>query len=126
MHSALIIDQPIATRFGRHYLLSDSGIVSVECISYVDISHIEQGSARIYIPNVDREIYVTGIALLELVWLLKPSATEGKRLTWQKNAWIFHNLVAHPVMQLLAFVRLYKWAIWVHDVTVPKPIGYKA
>lgn len=58
---------------------------------------------------------------IEAVMLLKPSALEGKRLRWVKNAWAFHNLVGHPVMQILAWLRLYKAAIRFHDWTTPAP-----
>jgi hypothetical protein len=33
-------------------------------------------------------------------------------------------MIAHPLMQILALVRAYKWAMWIHDVTVPKPTGF--
>jgi hypothetical protein len=50
---------------------------------------------------------------------------EGKRLKWPKFVWCIHNLFAHPITQLLALCKLYKWAFWIHDVTVPKPVGKK-
>lgn len=64
---------------------------------------------------------VHDFAALELVWTLKPSALEGKRFRWYKHAWAFHNLIAHPVMQLLAWCGLYTQAMWVHDATTPRP-----
>lgn len=58
---------------------------------------------------------------IEAVMLLKPSALEGRRLKWPKHAWAFHNLVGHPVMQILAWLRLYEAAIRFHDWTTPAP-----
>jgi hypothetical protein len=68
-----------------------------------------------------QETEARGFDALEAVMALKPSALEGLRLHWNKNAWAVHNLVGHPVMQLLAFARCYKAAMWVHDATVPMP-----
>jgi hypothetical protein len=42
-----------------------------------------------------------------------------------RRAWLVHNLLGHPVMQLLALLRLYRWAFWAHDATVPQPRGRK-
>lgn len=105
-------------------LQTDAGIVRSVDVKYVDISNIEQQSIVAYVDGLP-PLTITGIAALEFVWMLKPSVLEGKKLTWHKNAWVMHNLVAHPIMQLLAFVRAYSWAIWIHDVTIPKPIGVK-
>lgn len=58
---------------------------------------------------------------IEAVMLLKPSTLEGRRLKWKKNAWVVHNLIGHPLMQLLAFAGMKRRAIWVHDVTTPRP-----
>lgn len=58
---------------------------------------------------------------IEAVMALKPSTLEGRRLKWNKNAWVVHNLIGHPVMQLLAFLGLKRHAIWFHDVTTPRP-----
>jgi hypothetical protein len=36
---------------------------------------------------------------------------------------MIHNIIGHPVMQLLAFFGFYRAAFWVHDKTVPRPVG---
>jgi hypothetical protein len=43
----------------------------------------------------------------------------------KEHMWAIHNLFAHPLMQILAWFRLYKQAIWIHNITVPKPRGFK-
>lgn len=58
---------------------------------------------------------------IEAVMALKPSALEGRRLKWKKNAWVVHNLVGHPGMQLLAWMGFHKSAIRFHDWTTPRP-----
>jgi len=32
----------------------------------------------------------------------------------------FHNLVGHPVMEILHMVGLKRWGVWVHEHTLPK------
>lgn len=63
----------------------------------------------------------TGNDAIEAVMALKPSALEGRGLKWNKNAWVLHNLVGHPGMQLLAWMGFYKSAIRFHDWTTPRP-----
>ena len=139
----LKVNEQLTEQHGITHLLTDDGIVNIHHILAIDITNIETGTIIVTTPllicqstNIDhnyvnttssscKDYTVSGFAALELVWLLKPSALEGKRLTWQKNSWIIHNLIAHPLMQLLALVGLYKQAIWIHDITVPKPIGLK-
>jgi hypothetical protein len=52
---------------------------------------------------------------------LCPSYLEGKQLKYVKHAWSIHNLLGHPLMQLLAWVKLTKWGMKVHDITIPAP-----
>lgn len=58
---------------------------------------------------------------LDLVMAIKPSAFEGKRFRFARHAWAFHNLVAHPVLQVLAWFGLAKLGFRIHDATVPRP-----
>lgn len=94
-------------------------------IKKVELSELATETVVVYCAD-GSEHTVTGFPALELAWLLKPSALEGRRdIKWKKHYWAIHNLFAHPIMQLLAFAKLYRQAIYVHEVTVPKPIGYK-
>lgn len=100
-------------------------LIHFDEIKKVELSELMTETIIVYCKD-GSEHTVTGFAALELVWLLKPSALEGKQyIKWKKHYWAIHNLLAHPIMQLLAFARLYKQAIFVHEVTVPKPVGYK-
>ncbi len=38
------------------------------------------------------------------------------------RTWTFHNIVAHPLMQVLRLVGCNKAGRWVHDATIPKDI----
>lgn len=103
----------------------DGMIVETSRIKCIDVSTLKSQTIRV--TMVDDSTYnVDGFAAVELVWLLKPSAIEGlPYIKWNKHAWIIHNMVAHPLMQILAWFKLYKLAIAVHDKTVPKPVKYK-
>lgn len=61
-----------------------------------------------------------GTDAIDAIMVLKPSAFEGRRLRWPRNAWVFHNLVGHPGMQLLAWVGFKRAAVAFHDWTTPR------
>lgn len=63
-----------------------------------------------------------GTHAVDAVYLCQPSLLEGSRFRWVKGAWALHNLVGHPLMQLLSFAGFHKAAFWVHDNTIPKPV----
>lgn len=100
-----------------------SRIVPISEIISIDISQIHDSIVTITTQDglVDE---VSGFFAIELVWTLKPGALEGNpKLKWMKGMWIIHNFIGHPLMQLLALFKKYDMAIWVHDSTIPKPIG---
>jgi hypothetical protein len=66
---------------------------------------------------------IEGIDALEAAMLLNPACLEGKRLRLARRAWLVHNLVGHPVMQVLVLLGQRKLGLFVHDVTVPVPRG---
>jgi hypothetical protein len=102
---------------GRVFRLDD--------VTSADFSRIEELYATVTLRN-GQTFECHDIDALELAFAIKPSAVEGKRLRYAKNAWLVHNLVGHPVMQLLAIFKRYRWAFWVHDATAPRALGSKA
>ena len=91
----------------------------------VDTSRLEE--LRVVVTTISHgAVEVFGIQALEAVMLVKPSALENRRLRWIKHAWSVHNVVGHPLMQILAWFRCYRQAMWVHDITVPRPVGRRA
>jgi hypothetical protein len=62
-----------------------------------------------------------GFDAIEAVMALKPSLLEGRRLRWRKGAWLFHNIVAHPIVGILSIFRLGRLAIRFHDWSTPRP-----
>lgn len=97
----------------------DNSLIRIDTIRHIDYS--QQDLLFLTVTHDNGIDTVSGFNAIELLWTLKPSALEGKWRNWKKNTWIIHNLFAHPLMQLLAFLRLYNWAIYVHDKTVPHP-----
>jgi hypothetical protein len=96
----------------------------VSAITRIDLSRIADQQITVYCGT--EKFPCTGVAALELVWTLKPSALEGiPHISWVKNAWMFHNFVGHPLMQILALFGKYKLAMKIHDATVAKPKGFK-
>lgn len=105
----------------RTMIKLDIGLVRLSEIDEVDDTLLEKyGKILVRVQEVWHP--VSGFFATELMWLLKPSSLEGRRFNWTKHSWSIHNLIAHPIMQILAYMRCYKTAMWLHDVTVPKPI----
>ncbi len=107
----------------KDFVLLDDRLVNINAISCIDMQEAGQLKLQVYFDGIQAE--VTGLRAIDLLLLLKPSALEGKNLRWAKNAWMLHNFVAHPVMQLLALCKLPKLGLWLHDSTVPRPFGAK-
>ncbi len=84
------------------FILAGGRLINEASIRWVDISDIER--LRIVVHH-------DGGA----------DVIESKRLRWARHAWATHNLMGHPLMQVLAFFRLYRQAMRVHDATVPRP-----
>lgn len=105
----------------RAFIKAGDIMLPVRDIDSVDISRIEQGVVTVVTRGQRYDAH--DFDAFEIVMLLQPSALEGRRLKWAKNAWAFHNLVAHPMMQIMVWLGFKKAAIRLHDATVPKPLG---
>lgn len=101
------------------FVALDNSVIRLDTIT--SIKYVTEDQLSLIVTHSDGVDTVTGFHAIELLWLIKPSALEGKWKHWHRHMWSVHNLIAHPIMQLLAYMRLYRWAIWVHDVTVPSP-----
>jgi hypothetical protein len=99
-------------------------LIPVSLIKMVDVENLEAGSATVHLMNGSHEI-AQGRDMFDLIMLLKPSALEGRRFKWIKQAWVIHNLIGHPGMQLLAWLGFKRAAIRFHDATIPRPSGIK-
>jgi hypothetical protein len=104
------------------FIKAGSLVVPVAAIEAVDLSELERGRVEVTYGGGKRAV-ARGVDAYELVMLLRPSAVEGRRLRFARHAWAVHNLVAHPVMQVLAWLGLPRLAIRIHDRTIPRPIS---
>lgn len=109
----------------RDFIKAGDTIVPIAAVARVDISRIDR-TGQVDITLKDGQVLAAhDFDAFEAVMLLHPAALEGRRLRWAKNAWAFHNLVAHPLMQVMVWLGFKRAAIRLHDVTVPKPAGLR-
>ena len=106
------------------FLHSDDLIFQPNEIAHIDFSRVEDLIVTGQLKS-GVTFTATNIVAIELIMSVKPSVFEGRRLQWPKFVWVFHNVVAHPLMQILAILGLYRYAFILHDMTVPRPIGKK-
>lgn len=97
-------------------------VFALDNIAIADFSDIENLRVHVTLKTGER-VLVEDIDAIELGMLIKPSVLESRRLRWPRWTWVLHNVVGHPALQVLALFKLYKWAFWVHDATVPRPLG---
>lgn len=108
---------------GSDFIKCGSFLIPIVDVKEVDIFELERGWITI---KTTKDFYIlSGFDAIEAVYLLKPSAMEGRRMLWHRNAWAFHNFIGHPVVQILAWLGLKKWAVRFHDWTTPKPAWFK-
>lgn len=108
----------------RCFVKAGDILIPLDKIEIVGLADIETGAVSITYDHGKTAI-AKGFDAMEVMMMLKPSALEGRRLRWVKHVWAFHNLVAHPLMQLMVWCGFTKQAIWLHDVTVPRPKGLR-
>lgn len=99
-------------------------VFALDNIAIADFSDIENLRVHVTLKTGER-VLVEDIDAMELGMLIKPSVLESRRLLWPRWTWVLHNVVGHPTLQILALLKLYKWAFWVHDATVPRPLSKK-
>jgi len=99
-------------------------LIPFDHVKRINLANIE--NSEVEIITVEGESFVArGFDAVEAVWAFKPSAVEGRRLKWKKGSWAFHNVVAHPLMQVLAWLGFTHLAIRLHDATTPVPRGFR-
>lgn len=101
------------------YGKADGRVFKLSEVISADFSKLPELEVHICL-STGQQFKAYDIDALELAYALKPSVVEGRRLRHARHMWAIHNLLGHPLMHLLAMVKLYKVAFWVHDVTVPK------
>lgn len=106
------------------FVKAGDALLHPDAIEHVDCSRIEELIVEVKTASLGT-IQVTGTQAVELIMQLRPSMFEGRRLRFIKHGFSIHNLIGHPLMQICAWFRCYKWALRIHDATMPKPRGKK-
>ena len=112
----------------KEFIQAGNLIIHAEMIAYVDFQNLETKLEIVvsyFSGDGMRDVTIVGPQAIEALMILDPTALESRRLKWARNRWAIHNLIGHPLMQLCAFFKQYDLAMWIHDVTVPKPSGKK-
>lgn len=102
------------------YFKVDDELMRVSDMACVDVSRVENLHVRVTMQD-GRQHVLEGPTAVELVMLVCPSALEGRRLRWARNAWVIHNLIGHPGMQILSWLGLSKLGLQLHEAMVPRP-----
>lgn len=95
-------------------------LVPVEAITGIDCTRLEQFEISVQLGSGE-VVVLRDQPALDLVMAVQPSAVEGKRFRFARHAWAFHNLIAHPGLQILAWLGFPKLGFKLHDRTVPRP-----
>lgn len=101
------------------FLRAGSRLVRTDAVTSVDCSRVEE--LVIVVHHVDGSFEVTGPDAIDVLMALRPSVLEGKRLRWARHAWAVHNLLGHPLLQVLVWLGQRRLGLAIHDATVPKP-----
>lgn len=91
---------------------------TIGCITTDDLT--TYGFIHVHYKDGEHEV-VEGVKAVEVIMRLCPAALEGRQMKYIRHRWAIHNLIGHPLMQLLAWLGFTKLGIKVHDATTPNP-----
>jgi len=78
----------------------------------------------VFVSGRSMPLRLTGFWMFHLLGQVCPEVIEGSPLyRWKRNAWAIHNLVGHPLLQVLSWAGRTKLGIRIHDLTVPGPVA---
>ena len=97
-------------------------IINPDIIDYVDCADLAQYNRIIIHFKNEKWTSLEGQEAFNLVMRLCPDALEGGRIKYARHAWAIHNLLGHPLMQILSWLGLSRLGIKIHDATTPFPI----
>jgi hypothetical protein len=108
----------------KRFVRVGARLVAVDAITSVDCARIE--ALEVAVHHRDGVDVASGPDAIDVVMALRPSALEGRRLRFARHAWALHNLVGHPLLQILVWVGARRLGLAVHDATVPRARGARA
>lgn len=101
----------------------DYKIYPVSAIKRIEIADTQEFG--IYISCDNNICQLRGQPAIDMVMRLCPQYFEGKRFKFIKRQWTFHNLLSHPILQILSWFKLHKLGFKIHDSSIPRPTGLK-
>lgn len=106
------------------YLKLADSLIPHANVSSIDLSRIDQDVVTVHTRD-GRAFVAYGFDAVEIVMATKPSSYEGLRMVWRRWDWALHNLVAHPLMQIMAWCGMGRQAVRLHDWSTPRPRGVR-
>lgn len=86
-------------------------------IAYFALEALVSEEAMIASLNGDFSIISLALIIaISALTLVVMDTTKKKRY----KAWWVHNLFAHPLMEILSWMRLGEYGDWLHDATLPE------
>lgn len=102
------------------FIHANNTIINSDAISHIDCeSYFEDGSIGLSCGEVYHVL--DGHEATDAIMRLCPSFFEGKKAKYIRRAWMVHNFIGHPLMQILSLLGMKKLAFHVHDATIPRP-----
>lgn len=103
------------------FVKAGASVLDVKEIRRIDCEHlVNEGWVLIEYLNGTSE-RLKGAEAIDIVMRTCPSFFEGRRMRWIRHSWAIHNIVGHPVMQILTWLGMPELGIKVHDATIPTP-----
>lgn len=119
-----LMDAAMRQTSGKGFIKAGLELIPVDLVDKVVIC-ANTTAVNIHLVT-GRELVARGIDAIEVVCTIKPSAWEGDtRLRWKKGVWWFHNLIAHPLMQVLAWCGFGRLGVKLHDISTPTPRDWR-
>lgn len=100
--------------------MDDGGVLSASAVAHFNLVNTDEPRVEV-VDTLGGFHEITGNLAIDAVMAYRPSLFEGKRMKWHRRAWLVHNLVGHPLMQVLALLGQKQMALKVHDATIPRP-----
>lgn len=104
---------------GLEFFRAGDEILPISGILEIDVTGLVKH--EVYVYHEEGDFTLTGADAIDLIMIVKPSALEGRRLRWVRGAWATHNIVGHVGMQILAWLKIPTWGVWLHEATTPRP-----
>lgn len=107
------------------FLLVGKRVVPLSTVRWVDFTQLaSKGFIHVRLespgcPEVTGTYQLEGTEAVEALLVIHPIALEAAGARWIKRSWTLHNLIGHPVLEILARLGFPKLGLRVHDATMP-------